>query len=265
MRTLSEQARKQGEWWSQAADDWVAFQEPVFAPLWRAVLDAAGVTGGMRVLDAGCGSGGACGLIAARDAEANGVDVSTNLIAQALSRFPSARFHIGELDDLPFPDGVFDAVVAINALQFAIQPETALGEFARVSKPGGRVTVAVFADPAQCDIGSVFGAIRGLFAKPPSSGGPFALADEAVLRRVFDSCDALHIEAIRAVECEHSYADMEAATRGMMSAGSTGRAVEILGEARVREAVRGVFERLRRPDGTVPLKNRFWIVTARRS
>jgi hypothetical protein len=51
--------------------------------------------------------------------------------------------------------------------------------------------------------------------------------------------------------------------RGQMSAGATWRAVEILGEDRVRGAIRRVLEDLCQPDGRVPLRNRYRIVTAR--
>jgi hypothetical protein len=49
----------QGELWGAKPDDWTELGEPVSMPVFQAVFDAAGIGAGTRVLDAGCGAGGA--------------------------------------------------------------------------------------------------------------------------------------------------------------------------------------------------------------
>lgn len=49
-------ASVQGQLWGVAAQDWAQAQEQSVLPLFGAVLDAAGVTTGTRLLDAGCGA-----------------------------------------------------------------------------------------------------------------------------------------------------------------------------------------------------------------
>ena len=77
-------ATVQGQLWGRAAHDWAELQEPLAAPLWEAMLAAAGVGPGTRVLDAGCGAGGASVLAASRGARVNGLDAAAALLAIAI-------------------------------------------------------------------------------------------------------------------------------------------------------------------------------------
>src|SRR5579862_6215300 len=120
--SLSEIARKQGRLWGAEARDWVEIQERTAPVLWRAVLDAAAVGPGTRLLDAGCGAGGASVMARARDAAISGCDASEGLLAIARERLPDADLKLGELERLPFPDASFDVVLAINSLQFTPDP-----------------------------------------------------------------------------------------------------------------------------------------------
>lgn len=257
MKDLSDAAMKQGELWGHGARDWAAIQEPGHAPLWAAVLDAAGVRAGTRLLDGGCGAGGAAVLAAERAATVFGVDVSVNLITIARQRLPHADFRIAELEDLLFSNSEFDAAVAINSVQYATNMHLAVHELARVCRSGGRVVVAGLGDPGECDTGLVFRAIIDLFERPPASTGPFALSAPTCLESLITGTVGLRLEGIQELECTHEYADVDTALRGNMSAGPSWRAVEILGEERVRGAVRGVLERLAGPDGRVRMRNRY--------
>src|SRR5580700_3993144 len=109
---LTEKARKQGSLWGIEARDWLEIQERKSPALWRPVLDLAGVGAGTRMLDAGCGAGGAS--------------------VMARERLAGADLRLAELEHLPFEDGQFDAVVAINSLQFAPDHAEAARELLRV-------------------------------------------------------------------------------------------------------------------------------------
>ena len=108
-------AATQGELWGAKARDWAEIQEPPWIPVFEQVLDLAGVGAGARLLDIGCGAGGALVLADARGAEPAGIDASEALIAVARERIPRARLEVGEMEELPFPDDSFDAVTGINA------------------------------------------------------------------------------------------------------------------------------------------------------
>ncbi len=257
MQELTADALKQGELWSRGARDWETIQEASSAPLWLAALDAGRVGKGTRLLDAGCGAGGACSLAASRGADVFGVDPAVNLITIARERLPAADFRIGELENLLFPNAEFDAAICINALQYTARPELAMHELGRVCRAEGRVVAAVFGNPADSDASRIFEAIVALFPKRPSSAGPFALSAPDALASLVEQVTALRLEAVEEIDCAHSYPDLDTALKGQMSAGASWRAVEILGDDRVRGAVRAALESLRQADGSVRMVNRY--------
>jgi SAM-dependent methyltransferase len=108
------------------------------------ILDLAGDFYG-DVLDVGCGVGSYAGLFAAAGARVTGVDSSIPVVRAAAGRARDARapFHVvaGDASSLPFEASSFDLVVAVTALCFVSSPERALGEMARVLRPGGRLVV----------------------------------------------------------------------------------------------------------------------------
>jgi ubiquinone/menaquinone biosynthesis C-methylase UbiE len=116
-------------------------------------LDLLGVTTGERVLDVGCGSGVVTREIAKRvgtDGRAVGLDQSPALLAVAdeLARKAglgnNVEFREGNVLRLPFPDGVFDAVLCVTVLSHVPGGEHAIPELVRVLRPGGRVGVFDF-------------------------------------------------------------------------------------------------------------------------
>jgi ubiquinone/menaquinone biosynthesis C-methylase UbiE len=115
-----------------------------------AYLDLLGVTAGERVLDVGCGSGVVTREIAKRVGPGGsvvGLDASPALLAVARELAKEAglgdcvEFHEGSVLALPFPDGAFDAVLAITVLSHVPGGEGAIPELARVARRGGRVGV----------------------------------------------------------------------------------------------------------------------------
>ena len=132
---------RQGQLWSVAPRDWSELQEPFCRPLWQDTLSVLGVKPGIRFLDAGCGGGGACVLAASLGCEVTGFDASHALLAIARERLPQAQFVHGDLEQLPFPTGHFDAALAANSVIFAEDIRQALRELRRVVRPGGRVAI----------------------------------------------------------------------------------------------------------------------------
>jgi ubiquinone/menaquinone biosynthesis C-methylase UbiE len=119
-------AKIQGELWGQAPRDWTEFALTM-TPIWVAALDAAQVSAGTRLLDAGCGSGGTSVLAAQRGARVSGLDASGPLIDVAKEQVPGADLRVGEIEELPYGDGAFDAVIACSSLQYTENKQRALG------------------------------------------------------------------------------------------------------------------------------------------
>ena len=100
-----------------------------------ALLDAAGIAAGTRVLDVGTGTGTAALAAAERGALVRAVDADAGMVAEARRRGVAAE--VAVLPELPFPDGEFDAVIGNFVLNHVGRPRTALAELRRVLRPGG--------------------------------------------------------------------------------------------------------------------------------
>jgi SAM-dependent methyltransferase len=108
---------------------------------WQAVADAAGVGEGTSLLDLGCGTGAFCAFAASRGAVVHGVDPKPDAIAEALARVPGGDFRLGLMESLPWAEASVDVVTAFNAVQYALDPELALIEAARVVRAEGRIAI----------------------------------------------------------------------------------------------------------------------------
>jgi SAM-dependent methyltransferase len=74
------------------------------------------------------------------------------------------------------------AVSGINAFQYATRPEVAAAEAARVVRHGGRVAIATWGRPDDCEAAAHLGALGALLPPPPPGApGPFALSRPGAL------------------------------------------------------------------------------------
>jgi SAM-dependent methyltransferase len=112
------------------------------------LLQFSGVQENDAVLDVGCGTGSFSFTVldAFKNVRVAGVDPSESYLAHAAhSRGdPRVSFQVGDARSLPFADASFDRVVSMLVLNFVPEPERAVREWARVTKPGGTVTAAVW-------------------------------------------------------------------------------------------------------------------------
>src|SRR5947207_6053405 len=88
--------------WQQVAAEYDATFARATAPFVDALLAAAGVESGMRVLDLCCGTGVVTAAAARRGASATGLDFSAAMLAQAKMVNPSIRFDEGDAEALAF-------------------------------------------------------------------------------------------------------------------------------------------------------------------
>src|SRR5215470_2431036 len=110
-----------------------------------AMLALAGDVAGLRILDAGCGSGPLFAALRDRGAIVTGFDKSAEMVELARRRLgDGADLQVADLGGpLPFPDGRFDDVIASLVLHYLEDWGPALAELRRVLKPGGRLLVSV--------------------------------------------------------------------------------------------------------------------------
>src|SRR3954447_10476225 len=86
-----------GGLWAEGARDWAEVQEQGALPLHAAALDAARVTRGTRLLDAGCGTGLVSLLAHLRGAEVTAIDASAGMLAVARERLPDADLRAADI------------------------------------------------------------------------------------------------------------------------------------------------------------------------
>ncbi len=95
------------------------------------LLTMAGLPDNARVLDLGAGDGETVRLLRSRGMDATGIDFN-----------PGRDVMAGDMRDLPFPDGAFDAVIAECSLSVCGDTGKALEEAGRVLKPDGLLLVS---------------------------------------------------------------------------------------------------------------------------
>jgi SAM-dependent methyltransferase len=115
-----------------------------------AILAAAGAGPFGRVVDVGVGAGRMLRLFAPRAARLDGFDVNRQMLAvarAALADLPEGLLGLrhGDIYDPPIAVGEADLVVVHQVLHFLADPARAVGQAARLARPGGRIILVDFA------------------------------------------------------------------------------------------------------------------------
>ena len=261
-------ASVQGRLWGMKAQDFAASLEQLCLPLHGAVLDAAQIEPGTRLLDAGCGTGLLAVLANFRGAQVSGLDASAPLLAVARERLPGADLREGDLEAMPFADASFDAVAAVNSVFYAADMAAAMRELVRVVRPGGRVVVTAWGPPAQCEfLAAVMPGLAPLLPPPPPGAAPphpGVLSEPGALAAILKGAGLRVVEESR-VACPFVFPSAEASWRGSAAAGVNQAAIAHSGEAAVRAAYAAADAKHTRPDGSIRYENVFLLAAGERA
>lgn len=132
--------------WPERYDSW--FATPIGSLVKRyeveLILDLLKPRRGEVILDAGCGTGVFTTDILASGSRVVGLDISLPMLKQAEKKLNGLSFQIvlGNMLHLPFPEGSFDKVVSVTALEFIEDAKEAAKELSRVARKGGIIVVA---------------------------------------------------------------------------------------------------------------------------
>jgi SAM-dependent methyltransferase len=98
---------------------------------------------GGSLLEVGIGDGENVTLLP-RSLGLAGIDIAQRPLAACRDCYPERGLFLAlaESERIPFADHVFDAVLSVGGFNFYSDPECALKEMARVTRPGGRIVVA---------------------------------------------------------------------------------------------------------------------------
>lgn len=193
--------------WNPVLDRW-------YGEATRQMLDLARIRPGQRILDVAAGAGepavsaaervGPGGHVLATDISEGIVELARQVARERGLEQVETRAMDGEKLDLP--DASFDAVLCRLGLMYMPHPVTALSEWRRALRAGGRVAVAVFSTPERNSWGAIPASIirRRAQLPPPVPGqpGPFSLGAPGVLEGLFRQAGFADAE-IRAVPVPH--------------------------------------------------------------
>ena len=155
----------------------------------------------MRVLDAGCGYGRnlvhllreGCEVYAL-DADPEAIDHVRRLSASLNTGLPAENFQVGQIDKMPFPDGLADVVLCNSVLHFARDAshfEAQLSELWRVLRPGGMLFCRLGSR-----IGMDFEPIRANIFRV-GDGSEWFLVDEDMLLELTEELNAVLVDPLK--------------------------------------------------------------------
>lgn len=130
---------KYGDRWYTAFDDPVAILRAAsrFKTPW--VVEKIRSIQGQKVLDVGCGGGFLSNALALENFKVTGIDLALDSleVAHRHDTTKSVNYLQADASSLPFEDGAFDAVTAMDFLEHVENPAMIIQEISRVLRPGG--------------------------------------------------------------------------------------------------------------------------------
>ena len=194
--------------WRESAPYWekhAAAVRRLFAPISAALIEAAHITEGQRVLDVAGGTGepsfeiaalvGPRGRAVCTDAAAEMVAAAERLARQR--GILNIEFKTCTANSLPFADESFDAAVSRLGAMFFEDTTAALAEMLRVVKPAGGVAFAVWGDRTLNPFFStVTDVMEHYIPSPPEdedAPGAFRFAKSGKLARLLERAGAARV------------------------------------------------------------------------
>jgi ubiquinone/menaquinone biosynthesis C-methylase UbiE len=140
---------------------------------------------GANFLDVASGTGNLAVIAARRGCQVDGIDIATNLVAQARARAAAEELRIdfteGDAEAMPYQDCQFDLVASMFGVMFTPQPDIAAAELRRVTKPGGVVALANWTPEGF--LGKMFNVFKAHLPPPPVGiRSPMAWGDATTVR-----------------------------------------------------------------------------------
>jgi SAM-dependent methyltransferase len=149
-----------------------------------------------RVLDVAAGNGNATLAAARRGCKVMSTDYVASLLERGAERAKAERldvkFHVADVEALPFADGSFDAVLSTFGVMFAPDHARSASEMLRVCRSGGQIGLANWTPDSM--VGKMF-KVLGRHVPPPAGvQSPALWGTEAHLRTLFgDDASAISV------------------------------------------------------------------------
>jgi SAM-dependent methyltransferase len=164
-------------WDAEGHEPWQRALEPVALEL----VEAAGVERDQRVLAAAAGDGNVPATALAAGAVVEACDLSRPMVARGRERVPRANWLRADVQELPYPAAMFDAVLSSFGAVLAPRARRTVRELARVTKPGGVVGLTAWTPE------SLPGRAENLTARPDGVRSPTDWGIEPIARHRFEA------------------------------------------------------------------------------
>ena len=170
-RVQADQALKAKHAAMWASGDYPAVATELIPDLGPALVSAAGISAGDKVLDVAAGTGNAALPAAELGAHVVATDLTPELLetgrGYAEARGVELEWRVADAEALPFADDEFDVTISSVGVMFAPHHQETADELLRVTRPGG--TISVLNWTPEGFIGQVFATMKP-FAPPPPAG-----------------------------------------------------------------------------------------------
>jgi SAM-dependent methyltransferase len=182
--------------WASAAPAWdkhAGYVDTRGSAATEAMLDAASLNRGDRVLELACGPGGV-GIAAAEIVGPDGAVVLSDLVPEMTAIAGERAKAAGltnvttrevDLERIDFPEEAFDVVLCREGLMLVPDPASAVGEARRILRPQGRAVFSVWGqrqrNPWLAVLLDAITAQLGIEVPPPGVPGPFSLEADGAL------------------------------------------------------------------------------------
>jgi ubiquinone/menaquinone biosynthesis C-methylase UbiE len=167
-------------------------------PIAEELAQAADLSAGARVLDVAAGTGNAAIAAARCGCRVTASDYVSDLLdrgrRRAAAEHLTIEFEVADAENLPYPDGSYDAVLSVVGAMFAPDQERTAAELSRVCRSGGTIAMANWTPEGF--LGDLFRTIGRRVPPPPGIRGPVEWGSEPRVRELFGD----RVSELRAVQ-----------------------------------------------------------------
>jgi SAM-dependent methyltransferase len=225
----------------------------------------AGAGPGMRLLDVGCGTGALTAELVkhARPELVSAIDPAPQFVDVCRARAPGADVRVGPAEQLPWPDGEFDRVLAQLVLPFLADAAAAVVEMRRVARPSGTVAACMWGSNDEMELTGTFWRAASRVEVGAPGDRLMRFRNEGEIAALFRGAGYSNIESAP-LDVTATYASFDDFWQSILGgAGSIGAYVSKLDPLRLADLQGACREELHAPEASYRLRARAWAVRAR--
>jgi ubiquinone/menaquinone biosynthesis C-methylase UbiE len=210
MNQQNEQIEQQRQTWNRYSGGWKKWNDflmNLMKPVGEKLIEPLNLKGNEHILDVASGTGepGLTAAVLLPNGKVTAIDLSEKMVAIAnehaqqrgINNYQSQN---GDVSAIPFKDNFFDGVICRFGMMFFPDIKASLKEIARVLKPGGKLSVAVWAAPEHNAFLTILGTTvmekLALPKPPPDEPGIFRFAKPGVAKQLINDTGFINVNEL---------------------------------------------------------------------